>query len=299
MNRFIKDLFSPKLKAKVRQSRWYSMRVAIKLAKSSKRLDICSSQFAHCLHLAGLKSLEGKVCMEIGAGWVLTHSLVCYLLGAERVIATDITSFAKPEILPHAIQNSILSISRDVLAPFSTHSKVRERLQKLERIRSFNFSTLRELGIEYASPIDLAAEKIDVAPDFIFSNSVLEHVPVDDTENLLQNLASLLQENGVMIHCIHLEDHINIRKSPFEFYTLPEEAYGRTLQTKRGNRIRSQEWVKTFGKLPGCRSKLIYSFSREDKELPADIDTSIKFSGTPDLRTSHIGVLTEKVAPVH
>src|SRR5688500_6756824 len=64
---------------------WHARR----LARSTKRLDLCAAQFAQSLHLAGDVRLEGARCLELGAGWVLTHALVCHLLGAERIVAVD------------------------------------------------------------------------------------------------------------------------------------------------------------------------------------------------------------------
>ena len=192
MQRLISKLLPSALKQKILQSNYYKYRTAIRLASSSKRIDICSAQFAHIFHLSKHPSIEGKTCLEIGAGWVLTHALVCYLLGAKRVIATDIVPCARPDTLSFALRDAIASIPRDILAPFSDHSRIRERFNRLLSISQFSFDTLRELGIEYQSPVDFAAEKVNTPVDFIYSNSVLEHVPSDDVPVLLNNLAIAL-----------------------------------------------------------------------------------------------------------
>ncbi|MCP4178379.1 MAG: hypothetical protein GY756_11485 [bacterium] len=83
MNKYVYKLMSPSLKNKYLCSKYYRNKEAIRLASSSKRIDICSAQFAHLLHLSKQPSLEGKVCLEIGSGWVLSHAIVCYLLGAK------------------------------------------------------------------------------------------------------------------------------------------------------------------------------------------------------------------------
>ena len=68
------------------------------------------------------------------------------------------------------------------------------------------------------SPVDFAtAEKLNTPVDFIYSNSVLEHVPVDDVPALLNNLVESLNQGGTMIHCIHLEDHKDINRYPFDY----------------------------------------------------------------------------------
>jgi hypothetical protein len=249
MRQLISRLLPIPLKNKILQSDCLINKDARRLAKSSKRLDLCAAQFANVLHLSEISSIEGKVCLEIGGGWVLTHAVVCYLLGAKKVIVTDVMPYARPETLSCAIKNSIDSIPRDMLAPFSGHSLIRERYNKLLSISVYNFDALSELGIEYRSPIDFAVDKIDTPIDFIYSFSVLEHVPKDDIKGLLNNLIDSLSANGVMIHSIHLEDHRSIGEYPFEFLSRPANEYTRKEQTQRGNRIRFSEWNTIFASL--------------------------------------------------
>jgi hypothetical protein len=294
MQRLISKLLPNVLKERVRQSNYYTHRSAIRLASSSKRIDICSAQFAHIFHLSKHPSIEGKICLEIGAGWVLTHALVCYLLGAKRVIATDIVPCAWADTISLALRDAIASIPRDILAPFSDHSRIRERFNKLLSISQFSFDTLKEFGIEYQSPVDFAVEKVNTPVDFIYSNSVLEHVPNDDVLALLTNLVESLNQGGTMIHCIHLEDHKDINICPFDFLSIPKNQYTRKLQSARGNRIRCSEWRMIFGDLEGTNTDFIYSYSRLDKDLPETIDPSISYYDEHDLRTSHIGAYTRK-----
>jgi len=294
MERLISKLLPNALQQKMRQSNYYTHRTARSLASSSKRIDICSAQFAHIFHLSKHPSIEDKICLEIGAGWVLTHALVCYLLGAKRVIATDIVPCARPDTISLALRGAIPSIPRDILAPFSDHARIRERLDRLLSISQFTFDALKQLGIEYLSPVDFSVEKVNTPVDFIFSNSVLEHVPNNDVPALLNNLVASLNQGGTMIHCIHLEDHKDINRCPFEFLKIPENRYTRKLQSERGNRIRCSEWRRLFGNIEGTNTDFIYSYSRLDKALPKKSDASISYHDELDLRTSHIGVYTRK-----
>lgn len=264
------------------------------LATTSKRLDICSAQFAHMLHTSNYPSLIGKICLEIGSGYVLSHALICHLLGAKKVIATDVFPHANTEALSEAVQASITSIIRDILSPFEQHTLLRSRLDYLRTIKHFDFNVLKELGIEYIAPIDLAKEKLKTPVDFIFSNSVLEHIPRDDVTLVLENIFEILKPNGAMIHCIHMEDHKDIPHNPFEFLKIPSESYSRSMETDRGNRIRKSEWLKVFAQLSGATSKTIYEWDRIEKKLPVNIDKSIHFNDESDLQVSHIGMLTIK-----
>ena len=104
------------------------------LARSSKRVDICAAQGAHLLHLAGVTSLAGQTCLEVGSGWVLSHALVFHLLGAERVIATDIEAMARFAHLRAALHQATANVIRDVLSPFAPHAGIRERLNRVLKL---------------------------------------------------------------------------------------------------------------------------------------------------------------------
>lgn len=294
MKNLISKILPRALKEKIKTLNCFKRWQAIQLASSSKRIDICAAQFAHALHLSKHTSLEGKVCLEVGAGWVLSHALVCYLLGAKKVIATDIVPLAQPEAMFFALKNAVMSVPRDILAPFSDHSRVRERLIRLSSIRDFSFEKLKEIGIEYRSPVDLAKEKLNIPVDFIYSFSVLEHVPSDDISALLSNLMDGLNHGGAMIHCIHLEDHEDIEQHPFDFLKIPGNQFSRELQSSRGNRIRQSGWKRIFGELKGAKSDLIYAYSRLDKAVPEAIDSTNSFCDKNDLVVSHIGIYTQK-----
>jgi len=144
MKLFLKRFIPEIIKSRIRKSDFWIKKNARMLSSSSKRLDLCAAQFAHVLHLSGNPPLKDKVCLEIGSGWVLTHAITCYLLGAKRVIATDISPLAKPSFLPSALHRAIPSIVRDILSPFCEHSEIRERLNNLLSISSFTFDILKK-----------------------------------------------------------------------------------------------------------------------------------------------------------
>lgn len=301
----LKGVIPESLRSRVRQSgfwrRRYNRQHAEDLARSSKRLDICAAQMAHLLHLAHPKGFEtpplaGKTCLEIGCGWILTHALVCHLLGAKKVIATDIESMAGPQYLPLAIENAVQYLVRDVLSPFEEHSAIRRRLEHLRHLPSHDLESLEQLGIEYVAPIDWAKERLGRPVDFIYSLSVLEHVPVDDLPALLHHLGSDLSPGGQMIHAIHLEDHRDIQNHPFPFLALPDAEFGRQEQTDHGNRLRRSAWRRLFDREPTLESRFLYEFARTDKPLPVEIDASVEHEGEEDLRISHLGVLSVRTS---
>jgi Methyltransferase domain len=289
--RSLKRLVPEGIRSRVRHAQvWrtrYNRREAKRLAGFSKRLDLCAAQFAHLLHLSGHGLLRGKVCLEVGSGWVLSHALVCHLLGAKRVIASDLEGLARPSYLTGAIQEAVPYIVRDVLSPFEEHQEVRRRLDALLAVDLWTFPKLREFGVEYVAPVDLAKRPIGRPVDFIYSFSTLEHVPLDDVHALLQNLASDLAPGGAMIHCIHLEDHQSIADAPFAF--LGEPSYSKSDEIERGNRLRRSGWQATLSGLERLDSRFIYEWSRTDRPLPAQIAAAVRYADEDDLRVSHVG----------
>ncbi len=294
MKELLKKVIPPELRLKIRATPLLEQHQAGQLARHQKRLDVCAAQIAELLLLARHPPLAGKVCVEIGAGWVMSHSLVFHLLGAERVIATDIDAHAHPPALQPAVHHALPSLVRDQLAPFSTHADVRARLNRLMSIRHFDFSVLKQLGIEYVAPIDLARERLRIPFDLAYSNSVLEHVPIADVPTLLDHLVADLRPGGTMLHCIHLEDHRDIDTDPLGFLALPTDSYSSTEQSLRGNRLRKSDWQEIIGRLESCESTFVYEWSRLDRPLPQKLDPIFADKNEADLRASHLGLYMRK-----
>ncbi len=298
MKPFLKKVIPKELKSKVRQSDLYknhsNNREAKKLASTSKRIDLCSIQVAHNFHLSKHPPIRDKICLELGSGWVLSHATVFHLLGAKKVIATDLFPLACPAHLKRSLSQSFPSIIRDNLAPFEKHDKIRKRLNQLLSIKSFSFDSLKNIGIEYLAPMDFAKSKLNTPVDFIYSFSVLEHVPLEDIPALMKNLVSMLNNGGTMLHSIHLEDHRDFVDEPFAFLSEPLEAYSREIQSQRGNRLRKSHWREIFNQIEDIDFRFIYEWNRLDKALPQTIDPSIKGLDEEDLRSSHLGVYVIK-----
>ncbi len=264
------------------------------LATHNKRLDICAGQFAQLLHFAETGGLEGKTCLEIGSGWVLSHALVCHLLGAERVIATDIFPMAHYARLTEAVQRSVAYFIRDSLTPFSDYERVMARLDRLLAIRQFSEKTLRELGVEYHAPFDFSQRAYDEPIDFVWSFACLSHIPAPLVEPIAENLYGSLRPGGWMAHAIHLEDTRSFEKAPFAFYALPEAQYPVAYHSIRGNRLRASHWESLFNRLAPGRTRVLFSWMRDAQLLPATIDASVRYTSQEDLRTSHLGIMATR-----
>ncbi|WP_414566257.1 MULTISPECIES: hypothetical protein [unclassified Anabaena] len=297
MKNLVSDILNENTKSLIKSSPIYQILDnkfhANKLAVAGKRLDICANELAIYLLHAGSKKyvLRDKVCLEIGSGWLLTHSLLFYLLGAKKIYATDIEPLLQSEYISKAVSKSVNWSILDSLSTFEDRELIKYRLEKLLSVKNFTVEKLQEFGIKYIAPIDLSQrmpseEKID----FIFSKSVLEHVPVDDVVPLCENLISGLSRNGFMFHLIHLSDHRDLFNKPFDFLIYPQAEYSRYLQTRWGNRIRRSQWQQIFSNFKDLNFKFLFEWSCKDKSLPDQIDSCIQYTDEEDLRISHIGV---------
>ncbi|MFW9264648.1 hypothetical protein [Nostoc sp. CALU 546] len=300
MKNLVKNLLDERTKSVIRSSELYQALYnkmhSSKLAVEGKRLDICANEVAIYLLQSGKDKyvLRDKICLEIGSGWLLTHSLVFYLLGAKKVYATDVYPLLQPENIFKAVCKSVDWSILDSLSTFEDREIIYLRLKKLLSLKNLTVEVLQDLGIEYVAPIDLSQKLPSKGKiDFIFSKSVLEHVPVDDVVPLLENLVSSLSEDGFMFHLIHLLDHKNLKERPFDFFVYQQEAYSRELQSRWGNRIRRSQWKQIFSNLKHLDSRFVFEWSCKYRELPEKIDSSIQYTDEEDLRISHIGVVGE------
>lgn len=264
------------------------------LARSSKRLDVVAAQVAHLLHLSGL-DVRGRVVLELGSGWVLSHALVLHLVGARTVIATDLEPQAHLPALREAIRSATGSIVRDVLSPFEDHEALRARVGALEALarRPLDLGALGALGLEYVAPLDLVRRRLGRPVDLVYSNSVLEHVPARDGTLLLRNVAADLAPGGAMLHAVHLEDHRDPAGAPFAF--LAEEGY--EADGERGNRLRASAWRRRFAGLDGLVTRELYAWRRDASLVPARVARDVEHEGVDDLRTSHVAFLTTSSTP--
>jgi hypothetical protein len=282
---------------RVARTKVYNQWLAGRLSSGSKRLDLCSADIAMVLHLAGLSGkfpIKDKVCLEVGSGWVLSHSLVLHLLGAKKVISTDVERIAYPSVLHKSIHKSALYLINDVLGPFEEHNIIKDRLIQLLEVKKFSFELLEKFNISYIAPINLESFECDSKIDFIYSKSVLEHVPKNDIIPLLNALANNLSDQGMMIHFVHLEDHLN-PDAPFDFLQEPEDKYTPEIQSLRGNRIRKSQWSTLLSQVKDMEFSFLFEWKRRGKALPNVIDSSILYTDEEDLRTSLIGIFGKKV----
>lgn len=263
-----------------------------KQAKRSKTLDIAAASLSWLLTNSNTKiSLKGKRCLEIGCGATISYSIVFWLLGAKKVLATDIERLADIKFVRNSLKQT--AIVGDVLWPHVDRESLMKRLNWLKNTK-ISFPTFSSVGIDYRAPVDFsdrrAASKLGMF-DFILSNVVLEHVYPNDLEDLLTNLSSLLAPNGIMVHWVHLEDHEDYENNPFAFFT--DSEWTRSDCYARGNRIRPSQYLEILNQISSLTTIVPIHWFRNDDSLPPVIDSSVKYRDEKDLRSTHILLVSQ------
>lgn len=221
----------------------FNKQIAIRDAKGKCNLEQASIIFAEYLEILDCKSIEGKVCLEIGAGYVSINSIIMWLLGAKRVHAMDLNNILVVEALDLACSKFDKSKVFETLVKFVDDSdKFRQKIDYLYDFKFKNFDDVNYF-FSYIAPFNILSDVIDNKFDFVFSISVLEHIPPSIINDFMGSLIKIHSKNGESVHFIDLTDHYDHNENPFGFLSTKYEDYDEDkLADSRGNRIRAYEW---------------------------------------------------------
>lgn len=260
---------------------------ANKDGEGKRRLDNAFCHFLEFYSRLQNKPLTGARCLDFGAGYVISDSLVMWLLGANRVDAVDYNAIFRPS----ALRKAVLAMDERRLRDFSKgfdfvdQKSLTERLTLLKSIARNGDIPLNQLGIFYRAPFD-ATDAADVrcleSIDLVWSTSVLEHIHPRYLLPILNNLASALSPCGAMVHLIDARDHFDLEGAPFGFFDkVADYELDRDFDA-RGNRLTHKEWEKISTSISGVDSRVM--------GLKSDFSA---MSSREDLR-SHYYLLTAK-----
>jgi hypothetical protein len=176
------------------------------------------------------RSFAGATILEIGSGWFPAIPIILTFRGARKILLTDQT--------PH-LDEVTFAATLDFLKPWL--AEFPGALQK---------TTIRDFELDYFAPFQ-ADEIPDGAIDFIISRAVLEHIPIPDLLNLLEQLRPKLSPNGLMIHLIDYSDHLehkdkSISKLNFLTWSARKHSLVNWLTKAGENRLRHHEYRDLF-----------------------------------------------------
>ena len=272
---------------------WAQSWRARQLAEGAKRLDQWAPNLAAMLRTAGVRSLDGRACLEFGSGHLLTEPLLHHLLGARRAVAVDYF----PILETGVVRSVCTGVDEDALVaalqPFAPADRIRARYRALLAREDWSLAGLAELGLSYVAPFDAAKGPLErEAFDLIASTSVLEHVPVADAASILASLAAMLKPGGVMVHAIHLEDHRDFQNAPLAFLAADTD-WSEADADRRGNRLRGSDWMRMAKDLDG--TEVVAADAHVSAtELPASLDPRLAAYDRDDLKVGSLVIAIRK-----
>lgn len=231
-----------------------------------------------CSHYERAKEFlgPGYVVCEIGPGDSIATALICRCFGAESSILVDAGDFASFEPSAYADLATALD-ARDLCAFQYSPELSREQI-------------LAENNARYlTSGLDSLAEIPSGTVDFVFSQAVLEHVRLEEFDDLVEHTYRILKTGGIASHEIDLKDHLGgglnnlrFRRSIWESSTFASSGFY-TNRLRAGDiheRLVSagfrvlDEQRRRFADLPLNRRRLDPEFaSLQDAELlTAEVD---------------------------
>lgn len=235
---------------------------ANKDALGKRRLDVAFCHFLEIYSRLQNKSLAGLRCVDFGAGYVITDSLVMWLLGAARVDTVDYNPIARPSALRQAVLamdvQSLLNFAHKF--GFVDLRDLSERLIQLRNMAQVGDIRLEDLGIHYQAPFDATdpkqVERL-AKVDLIWSTSVLEHIHPNYLEPILANLATVLFPWGAMLHLVDARDHLDLEEAPFGFLEDGSDYLLDRDFDARGNRLSYAEWSRIVRAIHGIDSDVV------------------------------------------
>lgn len=175
-----------------------------------------------------------KVLLELGPGGNLATGLLARLAGFENSILIDVGDFALKDLdyyakLLASLSDSEYAVSRLPQKPASFH--------QMSRNFSISYKTGGLSDLRQIPPKSV---------DFVFSNSVLEHVRVTEFRDTCRELYRVQKENGVACHHVDFKDHLGGRLNHFRF---PSRLWEKEWIARAGfytNRIGFEQMLEIF-----------------------------------------------------
>ncbi len=188
--------------------------------------------FEEHMKRAGLRDLSGKTLLELGPGDSVATALLAYSHGA-RAILLDSGDFASQSL-------ESINVLKEAIAakglPVPDFEKVQSRAD-----------VLHACGATYLCEGLASFENIESnSVDFIFSQAVLEHIPVAQFSSTQVESFRVLKASGLASHVVDLKDHLGGSLNNLRF---SERCWESNFFTRSGfytNRIRFDDIIKVF-----------------------------------------------------
>ncbi len=207
--------------------------------------------------LAQNNHIVGKTLLEIGTGHAPIVPIVFFLSGAESIITIDLNRRLDIDITRTSLKwmlenrNMLAEMYAEIVKP----SLWNERFHIIEQFWSDPDLFLSKANIQYLAPANAAKTKLsEKSIDYIFSISVLEHIPEEIICKIGIESKRILRDDGLIIHLIDLSDHFqhqdhSITKINFLRFSKKEWMQIANNEFAYCNRMRKSDYLAMFEKL--------------------------------------------------
>jgi SAM-dependent methyltransferase len=221
-------------------------------------------------------AVSNKVFFEIGTGRVALEPLAYWLAGAEKIITVDLNPLLRKELVKESVsyiadnQNEIKALYNGAAEGLLDMKRL-TALVEFYRTKKFDINEYLKLcRIEYISPGDAAKTSLsNDSVDYYTSNSVLEHIPADELNEILKEGNRILKKDGLFIHSIDYSDHYSHTDptvTPINFLKYDEEEFKKfNNRFLYANRLRHDDFMELFSKA-GYEFLKIKTFKNKDAE---------------------------------
>jgi hypothetical protein len=194
-------------------------------------------------HEAAGGRLDGSRVLEIGSGWMPLIPLLLRLKGAREVILTDIEPFMD-QVSFEAGRDYLLQRLATIAPMFGLDESIARK--QLE-----SFTSIEAAQLRYLVPFTPAMLGTDLV-DFVYSRTVLEHIPPAVLVSLLEELRARLTPAALMVHLVDESDHLEHQDksiSRVNFLTLTDRQWSiANACYDYQNRLRHHEFTPLFSR---------------------------------------------------
>ncbi|MFC1736545.1 hypothetical protein ACFL1X_10520 [Candidatus Hydrogenedentota bacterium] len=155
----------------------------------------------------------GKVFLEVGTGRAPNVPVAYWLMGARRTITMDMNPYLKIELIRDSL-DYISDNYEEILELFGAllnKKRFDGLLHFYEMNPDFLIDSFLELcQIEYIAPGNAAKTGLrENSIDFHTSFTVLEHIPPEVLEGILEEGNRIINDDGLFVHRIDYSDHFS------------------------------------------------------------------------------------------
>jgi SAM-dependent methyltransferase len=158
--------------------------------------------------------------LEFGAGWDLFYPLSLWCCGLNSLLLLDRYSLARTDDINH----TIAGLQQRPPEGATRTPKRRLSLNMHQDLKTY-------YGITYTAPADAShVQEPHKSIDLVSTTSTLEHVPFDDLEGTMRELARICRPNAVLVMLIDYSDHYSHGDrslTPYNFLRYSNEEWSR------------------------------------------------------------------------